>query len=357
MEKILKQSVGIDVSKESLALSLGSLNSALQKTFEAHADVSNDSKGFKQVHRWLQKQRATDGNVVVVMEATGVYHQGIAYFLHRLGYRVSIMQSGRVKRYAQSLDQRSKTDALDSRMLSMLGLERCLRAWQPPSEELQVLRTLSRERANLLKSRTVENNRYEAMHSGSHENTSVTRRYKRRLKLINDQIASIEEEMRALIAGNAVLSKKISDLQSIPGVELITAASVVGETLGFADINNGKQLTSYAGYDVVQRESGSFRGKTKISKRGNAHIRAALHMPSMTCVRCNPTLKTFYQRIKPTKEKPIVALVAVQRKLLILMYTLWKHNAVYDPLYETKKQQKLGALAAQDNETENCITS
>jgi len=74
-----------------------------------------------------------------------------------------------------------------------------------------------------------------------------------------------------------------------------------------------------------------------------------LHMPSMTCVRCNPTLKQFYERLKPTKEKPIVALVAVQRKLLILMYTLWKNEQNYDPEYEKKKQQRLKALAAQDN--------
>jgi len=47
----------------------------------------------------------------------------------------------------------------------------------------------------------------------------------------------------------------------------------------------------------------------------------------------------------------------VQRKLLILMYTLWKNNMDYDPAYEIKKQQKLKALAAQDNETANCIIS
>ncbi len=58
------------------------------------------------------------------MEATGVYHQHVAHYLYKHGYAICIMQSGRVKRYAQSLDQRSKTDALDSRMLSMLGLER-----------------------------------------------------------------------------------------------------------------------------------------------------------------------------------------------------------------------------------------
>ena len=72
-------------------------------------------------------------------------------------------------------------------------------------------------------------------------------------------------------------------------------------------------------------------------------------MPSMTCVRCNPTLKQFYNRLKPKKAKPLVALIAVQRKLLILMYTLWKNEEVYDAAFETKKQQRHEALAARDN--------
>ncbi len=357
MRTILKQCLGLDVSKHALSLSFGVLTEELTKEFTPHADVTNDQEGFKEIGSWLRGQVDQKADLIIVMEATGVYHQGIAHYLHDLGYKVSIMQSGRVKRYAQSLDQRSKTDALDSRMLSMLGLERNLRAWQPPSAELQQLKALSRERSNLLKSRTVETNRQEAISSGSYHNAAFTKRHQQRMELIKEQIQAIEEEMRKLVAGSETLQTGINYLESIPGVSFISAATVVGETLGFSSINNAKQLTSYAGYDVVQRESGNFRGKTRISKRGNAHIRAVLHMPSMTCVRCNPTLKQFYQRLKPTKEKPIVALVAVQRKLLILMYTLWKNETVYDPGYETKKQQRLKAFAAQDNNTVACAIS
>ncbi|PHS05916.1 MAG: IS110 family transposase, partial [Kordia sp.] len=71
-------------------------------------------------------------NLTIVMEVTGVYHEAIAYYLYDKDYQVSIMQSRRVKKYTQSLDQRSKTDALDSKMLSMLGCERKLTPWEPP---------------------------------------------------------------------------------------------------------------------------------------------------------------------------------------------------------------------------------
>ena len=349
MTKRLKQSLGIDVSKLNLSLSLGFLTDNLEKEFISHEDIPNDLSGYNTLLKWLKK--SVDGSVdlLVVMEATGVYHQGIAHYLHKQGYAVCVMQSGRVKRYAQSLDQRSKTDALDSRMLSMLGLERSIRLWQPPSEELQQLKGLSRERSSLLKDRTTETNRQGAISSSVYSNAKALKRHKNRLKLLECQIALIEEEMQELISKNEVLKQKIGFLMSIPGISFISAATVIGETLGFESIVNAKQLASYAGYDIVLRESGNFKGKTRISKRGNSHIRAALHMPSMTCVRCNPTLKQFYNRLKPNKAKPLVALIAVQRKLLILMYTLWKNEEVYDAGFETKKQQKHKALAAQDN--------
>jgi transposase len=349
MEKRLKQCLGIDVSKLNLSLSLGFLTDKLNKEFISHSEVSNDLSGYKELLKWLKKSVDSSVELLVVMEATGVYHQGIAHYLHSQGYAVCVMQSGRVKRYAQSLDQRSKTDALDSRMLSMLGLERSIRLWHPPSEELQQLKGLSRERSSLLKDKNTETNRQGAINSSVYSNTKALKRHKSRLKLLESQIAIIEEEMQELVSKNEDLERKIGFMMSIPGISFKSAATIIGETLGFESIVNAKQLASYAGYDIVLRESGNFKGKTRISKRGNSHIRAALHMPSMTCVRCNPTLKQFYNRLKPKKAKPLVALVAVQRKLLILMYILWKNEEVYDAKFETKKQQKHEALAARDN--------
>lgn len=272
MGKRLKQSLGIDVSKLNLSLSLGFLNEKLVKEFRSRPDVSNDAMGYGKLLKWLGK--SVDGNVelLVIMEATGVYHQGIAHYLHGQGYAVCVMQSGRVKLYAQSLDQRSKTDALDSRMLSMLGLERDIRLWHPPSEELQELKALSRERSSLLKDRTMENNRQGPIASSVYDNAKALKRHKMRLKLLNTQIEAVEEEMRLLISKNEVLERKIGYLISIPGISFISAATVIGETLGFESITNGKQLASFAGYDVVLRESGNFKGKTKISKKGNSHI-------------------------------------------------------------------------------------
>lgn len=90
-------------------MSLGFLTGKLEKEFISLEDVSNDLSGYKTLLKWLKKSVDSSMDFLIVMGATGVYHHGIAHYLHSKGYAVCVMQSVRVKRYAQSLDQRSKT--------------------------------------------------------------------------------------------------------------------------------------------------------------------------------------------------------------------------------------------------------
>ena len=346
---VLRQALGIDVSKDSLSYCLGVLKDDLDKDYLQAEDVSNDTKGFKELTKWVKLSSRKKELPVVVMEATGVYHEGIAYHLYDLGYDVCIMQSGRVKKYAQSLDQRSKTDALDSKMLSMLGCERKITPWTPPSKTLEEIKFLSRERSSLIKEKNIEKNRFHAMETASFTFKKAIKRYKKRMMLLNSQIEEIELEMQEIIDKDKMLLEKMDYLKSIPGVSFISAATVVAETSGFSLFSSAKQLVSYSGYDIVLRESGTYKGKSRISKKGNKHIRAVLHMPSMTAIRVNPTLKPFYERLKPVKTKPLIALVAVQRKMLVLMYSLWKTNQYYDADYEMKKVARNKFPATQDS--------
>lgn len=354
---VLRQALGIDVSKDSLSFCLGVLKDDLEKDHYQGEDVSNDTVGFKVLTKWVKSSSRKKELPVVIMEATGVYHEGIAYYLYNHGYDVCIMQSGRVKRYAQSLDQRSKTDALDSKMLSMLGCERKISPWTPPSKTLEELKFLSRERSSLIKDRNVERNRIHAKKAALFTFKKAIKRYKKRMVLLNSQIEEVELEMREIIEKDKLLLEKMGYLKSIPGVSFISAATVVAETSGFSLFSSAKQLVSYSGYDVVLRESGTYRGKSRISKKGNKHIRAVLHMPSMTAIRINPTLKPFYERLKPTKVKPLIALVAVQRKMLVLMYSLWKSNQYYDSEHEIKKVARNKFPATQDRNKIEFATS
>ena len=89
-------------------------------------------------------------------------------------------------------------------------------------------------------------------------------------------------------------------------------------------------MASYAGYDIVERQSGTLvKGQTRISKKGNTRIRACMHFPALVTSRFNTDLKQDYQRTIENKASKMVGVTAIQRKLLLLMYALWKKNEIY----------------------------
>ncbi len=134
-----------------------------------------------------------------------------------------------------------------------------------------------------------------------------------------------------------MVKAKIDKITTIPGVGFITAIVIIAETHGFALITSIKQLVSYAGLDIRIRESGKWKGKSKITKKGNVHIRKALYFPSYSSVKYSETNRKFYMRLFDKKGKSMVAATAVQRKLLGLIYTLWKNDTTYIDNYKQNK--------------------
>jgi transposase len=113
----------------------------------------------------------------------------------------------------------------------------------------------------------------------------------------------------------------------IKGVGTLTVATIVAEANGFDLIKNIPQLISYAGYDVVEDQSGKRIGKTKISKKGNTHIRRILHMPALNMMTYQVgTMPALFERTLNKHGIKMKSYVALQRKLLILIYTLGKRR-------------------------------
>ena len=134
----------------------------------------------------------------------------------------------------------------------------------------------------------------------------------------------LRKEIENFLLNDPELKEKAECAASVSGVGLLTVAVIVAETNGFALIKNHKQLTSYAGYDVRENQSGSRKGRTSISKRGNAHIRGALYLPSANTARFK--VRPFQDLRERMLEKgctPLAANTAVQSKLLRFIYTLW----------------------------------
>lgn len=199
---------------------------------------------------------------------------------------------------------------------------------------------MTREREELLKEKAIIKNRLHAAKKKAIGQVNTVARYRQRLEIIDSQMADIENEILEMLKEDEKLYNKYLNIKTIPGVSLVTAATIIAETNGFAAIRNQKQLTSYAGLDVKLKESGRYIGKSKISKQGNAHIRRVLHFPAQTAIIYNKPLSAFFKRVNENKDKPMIASVGVQRKLLCLIYTLWKNDSTFDPYYEINRINK-----------------
>jgi transposase len=211
-----------------------------------------------------------------------------------------------------------------------MGAERLLPNWTPPPTILKQLRDLTRLYTDLKHQRTIYLNRLESENAAEVILPFVIKSNRAILKELEEQISKCEKEIKNIIFSEEWLSEKVHNLLTIKGVGLTTLAIIIAETQGFALVKNRKQLASYAGYDIVQRESGtSVKGKTRISKIGNSRIRAALYFPALVASRYNEDLKGDYQRINIGKGSKMIGITALQRKILLLIYTLWKNNETY----------------------------
>lgn len=346
MRNIIKQCVGIDISKASFtACVCGKLLSGEVLTSPVE-NFENSKHGFNQFIRWSRKTTDPSVEALYLMEATGIYYEGIAYHLHKLNLPVSVILPNKVKHYAKSLNIKTKTDIVDARLIAHMGSERQLPHWHPPSAIFKQLRDLTRLYTDLKKERTVYLNRIECENAGAVTMPFVSDSYHSILKELEKQIVKSEKEIERLLFSEEWLAEKIRKLLTIKGVGLITLAITIAETQGFALVKSRKQLASYAGYDVVQRESGtSVKGKTRISKKGNSRIRAALYFPALVASRHNAELKDDYQRINAGKASKMVGATALQRKILLLIYTLWKNDEIFNDKKErTSGNQEIKSL-------------
>jgi transposase len=327
---LIKYVVGIDMSKDKFHVCLSLINTVQKVTVKASTHFANTPAGFSLLLRWVAKHCKEKIPVVYVMEATGVYHEQLAWYLHQQGCQVSVVLPTKAKRYLQSVGFKSKNDKMDAQGLAQMGCEQSLALWQPLSPHLYELRSLTRLQESLQAQKTILTNQLEAFTLQMHPSKQAMESVRQLVKAMDKELVKLQKQIHALIEQDPLLKDKCEKLTSVPGIGVHTFAVIVSETNGFALIENQAQLVSYAGYDVVEQQSGQQQGKTKISKKGNAHIRRAMYMPALSVIRYQKTAYwPLYQRICERTGIKMKGCVAVQKKLLCLLYALWKKDQSY----------------------------
>lgn len=342
MKSIRKTVTGIDVSKDELVVCQGRMYEDLSIELFAHKVFSNTQKGFELLVSWVEKSGSASR---FVMEATGVYFESLAYYLHDHGYQVSVVLPNKISNYFKTLRVKTITDKTASEAITQFGLERNLENWQAPQGIYRQLRQLTRERSQVVETRTIAKNQLHAENSAAKPYEASLARIKKHIAFLDQQEIEIKEELAQLIKQDPEVKKVMAILCSITGVGMLSAASVLGETNGFNMIRNRRQLTSYAGLDVREKQSGiSIKGKPKISKKGNKYLRRAMHFPALTAIRHDERFKNIFIRLVSKHGINMKAVVAVQRKLLELMFTLFKNETPYDKNFFNRQKDQLNRV-------------
>ena len=236
------------------------------------------------------------------MEATGVYHESLAYYLCGNKKQVSIVLPNKISNYVRTLDIKTITDKSASQAIARFGLERQLEIWQPPLKIFNDLRQLCREREQLVQERTMLKNQLHAERSSATSSEKSIKRTKKRIAMIDKQEKEIRDEIAALIKGDEAIAKKMKVITSIP-----------------------------------EKTSGtSVKSKPRISKRGNRNLRKVMHFPALAAIRTDESFRYIFLRLVSRHGIKMKAIVAIQRKLLELTYILWKSNTSYCPNYHNQ---------------------
>jgi transposase len=342
MKKIVKQVAGIDVAQKELVVCLGRMYNDWSPELYAHKTFANTVKGFVVLLLWLKKMTDETIPVRFVMEATGVYHESLAYFLDEQGYELSIILPNKISNYFRTLDVKTITDQTACEAIALFGLERKLDRWQKPKSVFKKLRQLTRERDQIVEERTIVKNQLHAEQTEAEPNKKSIERIKERIKMLNRQEKEIKAEVAALVKQDEQLTERINVICSLTGVRILTAAIVLGETNGFELTRNKRQLASYAGFDIKEKQSGtSVKGRPRISKKGNRHLRKAMHMPALCAIRYDERFKAIFARLVSRHGIKMKAVVAIQRKLLEMIYTLYKTGNKYDKNYLKKNDSMI----------------
>ena len=290
---------------------------------------ANTAAGHKALLRALTRKGR---RVRVVLEATGLYGLDLALALSaQEGIAVMVANPRAVRHFAQAMMQRSKNDRLDAGVLREFAARMPFQPWARPGENTLALWAIARRLEVLVKQRTAEKNRQHAARISQAVPLVVRREIARSLRELENGILRLRREARRCIAADARLQRQWELLCSITGVAEVSAVTILAELAMLPEDRDVRQWVAFAGLDPSEHSSGqSVRKRPRLSKAGNRHLRQALYMPALVCIRWEPHLFGFYQHLLERGKAKKQALLAVARKLLHALYGMFRRNQPYD---------------------------
>jgi len=304
--------VGIDVSKAAWDVHL-------LPQGQSHR-LSADQAGLSQLLVLLPAV----GSCLIVIESSGGYERQLASGLHDAGHQVAIVNPVHVRHFAKGLGWLAKPDRIDAHILARFGQLAGPRVTPQSPEKQAELAALVLARRQLIEMRTMETNRLELL---LHQ--AARRSHEKVIQVLQRQIDELDKKISHAITTDDHWKGRLEQLTSVPSIGTVTGATLLAELPELGQLNRQK-ITALTGLAPFNNDSGRHRGKRSIYG-GRAAARQALYMATLTAVRCNVSIKAFYQRLLKHGKPKMVAIVAAMRKLLIILNALIKSGNSWNP--------------------------
>lgn len=324
--------LGIDVSKETLALALWQEGAA-----EMLDPVLNTPGGWEQLVSALATRLSAEAlaRLEVVLEPTGGYELGLACWAHQRGWQVHRPNPRQVREWARSQGRRAKTDRQDALVLARYGAERQMPCWHPLPSEASELEALLRRREDVQNLLQQERNRAQQVQGRPGMPQAVPQSIERVVRVLEEELAQIEAAIAAHRQQHTPLARTLERLQTVPGIGPKNVLPLFVLLCRWQTLTGGqgtsRGLVAYAGLDPQPYESGtSVHRRASISRQGDRSLRRALYMGAMGALHGNNPVRAFYQRLVGRGKAKKLALVAAMRKMLVWAWAVFHSGLPFD---------------------------
>lgn len=314
---------GIDVGSKELVVAARDSGGGLHERV-----FGNSRSGHEVLHRWLLRL----GVARVCVEASGIYSLDLSLSLKAAeGIEVMVANPRAVKAFGQAMLARNKTDRADAQVILAFAERMPFKPWTSPSEAALTVRAITRRILALTKEQTAEKNQYHAAKRTRTTPAVVLEDLAEGVRCLGARIEHLEQEALGLLRSEPKQRKRLELLVTVTGIAERSALRILAELVTLPDDMSAKQWVAHAGLDPRKVQSGTSLDKpTRISKKGNRYLRAALYMSALSAIRHEPPIAEYSRRLVARGKKPMQANVAVMRKLLHAIHGMFRSGAAFD---------------------------
>ena len=284
---------------------------------DGHERIGNDA-----LNTFARRVAKQDG--CVAFEASGGYETPLRMALANAGVRAIRINPRRARAFANSLGRLAKTDRVDARVIREMAMRLDLPECPPETKEVSQLKALQLRRRQM-----VEDAKREKIRLGQTSDKATRASVARVLRLLQHEVEGIETAIARRIASSKDLRDRAALLRTAPGVGPVSATALLAEMPELGTLTP-RQVAALAGLAPMARDSGLRTGKRRIGG-GRKSLRDVLYMAGLSAARNDPSLRAFSERLRENGKAPKQSIIAVTRKLLIILNAMIRENRPYAP--------------------------